>query len=202
MYQGQTDNYTKSRTSYYAPIKRLKDQNNCKLKIADTKRKLHNLISHLQSLDIESNRNEIPQPKSVKEIANYFENMSKLSQSEKNNAKLKESFDNWNNNMYQNKNLTPFPNSLPFHNSGNMSPKNVNLGSAINLHSVWRNTVLNGGNAYCKNIPYPRSDATLTSGIKTSLRTSLVTCVMMLQYIIWWELEQDGLKGLVGFLCW
>ena len=145
----------------------------------DTKRKLNNLIYHLQSLEIEPNRKETSSTRSVKEITNFFENISKADST-------KESLEKWNNDTnYLNKGSTiPFPNSLPFHNPGNMIHKNTKIANTVNFHSVWRSTVLNGGNAYCKNTPYQKSDATTPSGIKTSLRTSLVSCVMMLQYII------------------
>ncbi|KAH9633224.1 hypothetical protein HF086_017779 [Spodoptera exigua] len=175
------DHYSKSRVPYYTPIKKQKEQNNCKLKIADTKRKLHNLIAHLQSLEPETgNDDDDHPPRSVKEITDYFENMTKLSQNCDSNFNQNDpSLDNWNkkNNLRTKNPFAPFPNTTnPFHNP------NV-LTNRMNLHSVWKNTMLHG-NVYCKNIPNQRGSNTLTAGIKTSLKSSLVTCVMMLQYII------------------
>ncbi|XP_026741104.1 protein bicaudal D isoform X3 [Trichoplusia ni] len=180
------DYHPKSRIPYYTPIKKLKEQNNCKLKIADTKRKLHNLFSHLQSLDIEANKTNTYPTRSVKEIAHYFENMGKFPKPDvESSAKTTDQFliEKWNKNDMQKKNsLIPIPSTSTFRYSGNSIPGNI--GGPLNLHSMWRSSMLNGRSVYCQNLPRERDSGYLPTGIKTSLRTSLVTCVMMLQYII------------------
>ncbi|XP_035435757.2 protein bicaudal D isoform X3 [Spodoptera frugiperda] len=174
------DHYFKPRVPYYTPIKRQKEQNNCKQKIADTKRKLHNLITHLQSLEIETiekEDNNNYSSRSVKEITDYYENITKISQDNDCSSNLKDtSFDHWSKkiSLRTKHPFAPFPNTtIPIHNP------NVIMNNTVNLHSLWKNTMLHG-NVYCKNVPSHRSP----SGIKTSLRSSLVTCVMMLQYIL------------------
>ncbi|KAI8420294.1 hypothetical protein MSG28_008823 [Choristoneura fumiferana] len=75
---------------YNNPIKKVKDLNNTKLKMADSKRKLNNLIAKLQiRIDYES-ENYASAGRSVKEITDYFEHISKGMESEERAAELVE----------------------------------------------------------------------------------------------------------------
>lgn len=137
--------------------------------MADTKRKLNTLIAKVKSLDLEQfNLRDDAQcsGKTVKEITDYFENISKY------NKKLVH---------YDLKKRNPITN-IPKPNIPYPRKKRCD---ASNLQTIWRDWMMqrnfyykgdNDNNALkCTNVLHT---------VRESLRTSFVTCFMMLQYIL------------------
>lgn len=149
--------------------------------MADARKRLYNFISQIQSFDINAreNRQDICIGKTVKEMTVYFENISKSSNIENiDPAKLKTQ-------------LTINQNAIPMFRKSNIpcnrarTPILSNRNSMrkdLNLHSVWKDSMLYGKCIYSKKNEVSRSN--LMDTIKHSLKSSFLNCVLMLQYII------------------
>lgn len=136
--------------------------------MADTKRKLDTLIAKVKFLNLEQfNLQDNAQcaGKTVKEITDYFENISKYKKLVNYDLKKKNPITN-----------IPRP---------NISYPRKKRSNASNLQNVWRDLMMQrnfyykGGNdnnaLKCSNVLHT---------VRESLRTSFVTCFMMLQYIL------------------
>lgn len=149
--------------------------------MADSKRKLNNLITKLQSrIDYES-ESYASTGRSVKDITNYFEHISKGHQPDDLKSFNYNKADAWSPNRgFEKFNLSRsrIPSlEKPTLSIRKSSPKNANL------HSVWTNAMLQGQSMYCRNA-VRSANANVFSNVRDSLRTSLVTCVLLLQYIM------------------
>lgn len=179
----QNDYYVKSR-SLTSPMKKLKDQNNYKIKISDTKRKLHNLMTHLKSFEVENDfeKELVYTRKTVKEITDYFEGISKFKKDINDNISTEGkpyTIFPTKTNREQNIPIMLFPNSnIHLQCSNNTTLfKKLNTARKANLHVQWKSSVLNARSVYCTNLSGKKSENILTN-IRSSLRS------MMLQYIM------------------
>lgn len=149
-----------------------------KLKMADARKRLYNFISQIQPFDLvdQQNRDSTCVGKTVKEMTVYFENMSKSSNIENIDPKTLK------------KQLTINQSSIPmFRNSTNLcngpkipTLKNRNsLKKDLNLHSVWKDSKLYSKSIYRSEV----SRSNLMETIKNTLKSSLLNCMLVLQYI-------------------
>lgn len=136
--------------------------------MADTRRKLNSLIVQLKSLNLEQFNSNDSQfsGKSVKEMTNYFENISKCNKK------------GWISCDKKKNPITSIPKpSIPY-------PRKKRS-NTTNLQYVWRDMVMQR-NFYYKSI----GDDNVLKGtnvmhtVRDSLRNSVMTCFMMLQHII------------------
>lgn len=160
----------KLKSLYFNPVKKAKDQNNAKTKMADTRRKLNTLMVQLKSLNLEQfklNNDRQCAGKTVREMTDYFENISKCDKRGWVSCDLK-----------KNNPITSIPKpSIPY-------PRKKRS-NTTNLQFVWRDLMMQR-NFYYKSITDSNAlkATNVLHTVRDSLRNSLMTCFMMLQYII------------------
>ncbi|XP_038211241.1 uncharacterized protein LOC119831791 [Zerene cesonia] len=121
--------------------------------------------------------------KTVKEIANHFEKIAQYRSdieerlaappSRSRNASVRQS-------------ITEPNISFPPRNSPFVFARKPNyLRCDINLHAVWKHAVLHGNSLYFKRSSVQsRKGARNAFGVRESLRSSFVACVLLLQYVM------------------
>lgn len=172
--------------------KKIKEHNNAKIKIAETKKKLHHLISQLKSFDkcLGDAKSSVCTGRTVKEITDYFENISKNESNMKHDSQVTSSKDSWDtkslpyekNNSIPTLSKTTFPYS---HVKKNMMSKKFNQRD-LNLHLMWKEKL------QAKSLHYKQSEVrsvvckgdNMLSSIRDSVKASFISCVLMLQYIM------------------
>lgn len=158
----------KQKGLYLTTLKKAKNQNNVKTTMIDTQRKLNTLIAKVKSLHLEqfSLQDKECAGKTVKDLTDYFENISKY------NKRLV-NYDSKKKNPIT---VIPKPN-IP-------CPKKKHLNTA-NLQTVWRDLMMQR-NFYYKGYKENNimNGANVLNTVRESLRSSFVTCFMMLQYIL------------------
>lgn len=163
------------------------------MKMADTRRKLQRLTNLLQIHEIEdsSTTDFVGAGRSVKEITDYFENISKAPSD-------KSSYRSLNADTIRYIKKSPIT-SLPRLSFSSGVRKNILIRKCYakdNLHWVWKDAVLQGRSAFSKKSPIDQSNkgTNVLSNIRDSLRSSFVTCFLMLQYIMWIETSVPSKK--------
>lgn len=160
-------------------MKKLKEQTNIKLKMADTRKRLYNFISKIQSFDANNSNHNYCNGRTVKEMTVYFENMSKLSSNvDLDPSKIKTQL------TITQKPIPMFRKStIPCMRSKTPILRNYNSARKdLNLHSVWKDSKLYGKSIYSETSDVSRSN--LMGTLKHTLKSSLLNCVLMLQYIV------------------
>lgn len=153
-------------------MKRTKDQANTKLKMADTRKKLYNFIAQIQSFNsVAPEKQKSSVGRTVKEMTDYFENMSKpIKEIENLEARSIKA-------------LPITPSLIPIIRNSNIltnTPIMMNrTPTDLNLHSVWKDSKLYGHGFYKSEISRPN----IMESIKHSLKSSVWNCVLMMQYI-------------------
>lgn len=169
---------------YYSSNKKSKEQNNAKLKIFCTKRKLQHLIAHLKSFDqnTTNTKEDACTGRTVKEITDYFENITK------NNPRIrlesqKTYAQNWDTSFdYKKRNSIPSLPKTSFPYTHLKKTKTSSNQRELNLHSIWKEKILQTKSVHYKSEVLEAKN--VLSSIRESVRSSFVCGMLMLHYIL------------------
>lgn len=176
--------YVKPKGPY--SIKKLKELTNNKLRVADTKRKLQNLMLQLYAQEMgnkcDKQRELVCSGRSVKEIAHYFEQKSTAT------TPVEDCNLTWTRHSLDRRRLNPTFTSLRSNSPLNRKAS-VSLTSEysprqdVNVHALWKDAMVRQL-LTSRRLLVHQKNTTKFNSLKESIKARLMTCVLMLQYIL------------------
>lgn len=164
-------------------LKRLRESN-AHTKILDTKQRFQSLTERLKGFEgivHSDDNNNVYNRRTVKEITEYFENISKMKPDIRSERYAFREADSLQILQPINKKNLPYKTIIEG-SSLNFARKSNSLCCHINLNSTW-----NGKSVYVKkfnSLQYRRNSKS-SFNVRESIRASLVAGILMLQYILW-----------------